>query len=439
VYDRLQPIHSHVIDLERDWAAIAANHQIADLRPEMLATDRDAACIIYTSGSTGRPKGVVLEHRGIVNLIHSFIHSYQPVPGDKILPLTSVSSASFVGEILPLLCAGGTLVLPQEDEILDFEKLFDLISRQAVAIVSTVPAMVSTINAHQDKLPQVRLILSGGEALGARDVDHLLGAVTIVNGYGLTETTVCSTFYDLRPEDFQADAWVPIGKPIINTEVYVLDRDLNCLPIGCRGELYVAGAGLARGYWGNPELTAERFIPNPYQIGERMYQTGDMARWLPNGVLEYLHRTDHQVKIRGYRIELGEVQSAIKRHPNVRDGFVMVREDTAGDKRLVAYVVPADQMLSVSDLRHWLTEQLPLPLIPSTFVMLSALPLTPNGKVDVREPCRPLTNRGPSWQLPMLRHKASSNDPLPRSGRPFSRSIEWVFTTISSSWAATLC
>ena len=384
VYDRLQPIHSHVIDLEREWATIAAPPPIAGRRPQRLATNRDAACIVYTSGSTGRPKGVILEHQGIVNLIHSFIASYQPVPGDKMLPLTSVSSASFVGEILPLLCVGGTLVLPQEDEILDFEKLFELISRQAVSMVSTVPAMVATLNALQDKLPQVRLILSGGEALGASDVDHLLGAVTIVNGYGLTETTVCSTFYDLQPEDFQANAWVPIGKPIINTEVYVLDRDLNCLPIGCRGELYVAGAGLARGYWGNPELTAERFIPNPYQIGERMYRTGDMARWLPHGVLEYLHRTDHQVKIRGYRIELGEVQSAIKRHPKVREAFVMVREDTVGDKRLVAYVVPAEPALNLSDLRDWLTEQLPLSMIPSAFARLDALPLTSNGKVDVK-------------------------------------------------------
>ena len=345
--------------------------------------DHTAACLIYTSGSTGQPKGVVLEHHGLVNLIRSFIQSYQPTTEDKLLPLTSISSASFVGEILPLLCSGGTLVLPREEEVLDFVKQFNLIEQQGISIISTVPAMIAAVNAQHDRLPHVRLILSGGEALGAGDVERLLDHVQIVNGYGLTETSVCSTFHDLTPADFQAGGWLPIGRPIINTQVYVLDADLNGVPIGCHGELYIAGQGLTRGYWNRPDLTAERFVPNPYRTGERMYRTGDVARWLPDGVLEYLHRTDHQVKIRGYRVELGEVQAAVKQHPAVKEACVIVREDSPGDKRLVAYIVPMNSGVNSSELHHWLLEHLPLPMVPGIFVPLDTLPLLPNGKVDV--------------------------------------------------------
>lgn len=351
--------------------------------PQRYEVDRHAACLIYTSGSTGQPKGVVLDQRGLVNLVRSFIQSYQPTPADKLLPLTSIASASFVGEILPLLCTGGALVLPRAEEILDFEKQFQLIVQQGVTIISTVPALIAALNAQHDRAPRVRLILSGGEALSGGDIDRLVERVKIVNGYGLTETTVCSTFHDLDPADFQTGGWLPIGRPIINTQVYVLDADLNCVPIGCRGELYVGGHGLARGYWQRPELTAERFVPNPYRPGERLYRTGDMARWLPNGVLEYLHRTDQQVKIRGYRVEPGEVQAAIKQHAAVKDAFVMVREDTPGNKRLVAYVTSANGAINTGEVQHWLSERLPPPLVPSAFVPLEILPLLPNGKVDV--------------------------------------------------------
>jgi amino acid adenylation domain-containing protein len=376
--DRVPHSAAQVIVIDR--AEIA--DRVGEIPHRYRTADHRAACLIYTSGSTGQPKGVVLEQYGLVNLVRSFIHSYQPTPDDRLLPLTSIASASFVGEILPLLCTGGTLVLPSEEELLDFEKQFKLIEQQGVSIISTVPAMIAALNAQHDRVPRVRLILSGGEALGSSDIDRLMAHIKIVNGYGLTETTVCSTFHDLDSTDFQAGGWLPIGRPIINTQVYVLDADLNCVPIGCRGELYVAGYGLARGYWNRPDLTAERFIPNPYRPGERMYRTGDMARWLPGGVLEYLHRTDHQVKIRGYRVELGEVQAAIKQHPAVKEAFVMVREDTPGHKRLVAYVVSSNGTINTSDLQHWLIERLPLPLVPNAFVPLDGLPVLPNGKVD---------------------------------------------------------
>jgi hypothetical protein len=227
-------------------------------------------------------------------------------------------------------------------------------------------------------------VLSGGEALVASDVERLLGTTRVVNGYGLTETTVCSTYHPLRAEDLRAHTWVPIGKPVINTSVYVLDAQHNLLPIGCPGELYVGGTGLARGYWKRPELTSERFIPHPHRPGERLYRTGDLARWLPDGVLEYLHRVDDQVKIRGFRIELGEIEAALKQHADVKDAFLMAREDSPGDRRLVAYVVLADSTLTSSALHAWLAERLPPYMLPAAFLPLAALPLSPNGKVDTK-------------------------------------------------------
>ena len=378
-------------DLDRSPSPSSARPTPSTLPPPALPSfddiaPHDLACLIYTSGSTGQPKGVMLEQAGLVNLVHSFIRSYGVTTEDRMLPLTSIASASFVGEILPLLCMGGTLVLPTEAEILDLDALVGLITRHRVTIASTVPAVVKALNARITQsggLGPLRLLLSGGEALGASDVAHLMGEVTVVNGYGLTETTVCATYHPLAPQDLAAQGWMPIGRPIPNTTLYVLDAEQRALPEGCPGELCVGGVGLARGYWNRPELTAERFVPDPFRPGERMYRTGDLGRRLPGGVLEYLHRVDDQIKIRGFRIELGEVEAALRRHPEIRDVFVTAREDTPGERRLVAYVVAAEA-LTPSALHPWLSEHLPSYMVPSAFVFLPALPLTANGKVDVR-------------------------------------------------------
>ncbi|MBU8895090.1 amino acid adenylation domain-containing protein [Corallococcus sp. M34] len=368
------------VDQDIDWSAAAST----SLPAPVVAKAGDLACLVYTSGSTGQPKGVMLEHGGLANLVRSFLESYHPNAGDRMLPLTSVSSASFVGEILPLLCVGGALVLPTEDEILDQEKLFGLISRHGVSIVSTVPAVIAGLNARKDELPPLKLVLSGGEALVAGDVEKLLGTTPVVNGYGLTETTVCTTYHHLKVEDLQGHTWVPIGRPIINTDVYVLDGERNLLPVGAPGELYVGGLGLARGYWRRPELTSERFVADPFHPGSRLYRTGDMARWSAEGVLEFLSRADDQVKIRGFRIELGEVAAAVRRHPAVREAFLMAREDSPGDKRLVAYVVLAEPAPTHTDLHAFLSEALPPYMLPSAYVPLASLPLTPHGKVDAK-------------------------------------------------------
>ncbi|MEA2601552.1 MAG: hypothetical protein QOF89_2544 [Acidobacteriota bacterium] len=356
-------------------------------RPPRRGLPENTACVVYTSGSTGQPKGVALTHRGIVNLVVSFIRSYSPGMEDRMLPLTSVASASFVGEIFPILCADGALVLPDREEILDTAKLIELIVRAEVSILSTVPSLIATLNAMKDELPRLRLILCGGEALTAGDVDHILESATIVNGYGLTETTVCSTIHTVSLADVQSGGTLPIGRPLMNHQLYILDPELNLMPIGCVGHLYIAGDGLARGYFGNPALTADRFVPDPFGRGERMYRTGDLAFWLPDGNIAYRGRHDHQVKIRGFRIELGEIETVLGTHPGVAQTAVVPRQEKPGEKRLVAYVVAAPGAApapTAGELLGWLRERLPEYMVPSAFVFLAALPVSPNGKVDVR-------------------------------------------------------
>ncbi len=342
------------------------------------------ACLIYTSGSTGEPKGVLLEHRNLVSMIASFLGSYRPGTGDVVLPLTSVASASFVGEVLPAICAGAAVAMADKAEALDFSRLAELIGRRGVSILSTVPSMIAGLNAIKDQLPKLRLILSGGEALSAGDVDRLLDTAELVNGYGLTETTICSTIHRLSAEDFASSQPIPIGKPVTGHRLYVLDADLQPRPVGAPGELYIAGEGVARGYQKNPAGTAERFVPDPLAPGGRMYRTGDLARWRSDGRLEYLGRLDQQVKIRGFRIELGEIETVLGLHPAVRECAVVPREDT-GEKRLVAYVVPEEgQNPTAGDLIAFAKEKLPDYMVPAVFMNLAALPLSQNGKLDVK-------------------------------------------------------
>jgi acyl-CoA synthetase (AMP-forming)/AMP-acid ligase II len=281
------------------------------------------------------------------------------------------------------LCCGGALVLPGDDEVLDPDALCKLLAHHRVTIVSTVPALLAGLGGRDDWPPSLRLILSGGEALPAHVAGRMRGTARLVNGYGLTETTVCSTYHAADPASSGASA-VPIGRPIINTCVRVLDGELQLLPVGCTGELCVAGAGLARGYWRRPDLTADRFVPDPFgPPGSRMVRTGDQTRWLADATLEYRRRADAQVKIRGFRIELGEVEAQLARHPGVREAFVTSLEQAPDDRRLVAYLVPdAAGAPSRAELHGWLSERLPTFMVPSAFVPLDALPLTPNGKVD---------------------------------------------------------
>jgi amino acid adenylation domain-containing protein len=369
-----------ILALDAEGAEIEGEES-SPLPPTALAAN--LACVIYTSGSTGAPKGVLLTHRNLVNLVASFLDSYRPEPADRILPLTALGFASFVGEIFPLLCAGGTLVLPDRAELLDVSALTALIERHGVSIVSTVPSMMASLNARHDRLPRLRLLLVGGEALSAGDVDKILGTVRIVNGYGLTETSVCSTWHTLVPADLAPGSIPPIGRPLMNHRVYLLDRHLQPLPVGCPGEIFVAGDGLARGYLGDSGATAERFLPDPWDTGARMYRTGDLGLLRSDGELVYLGRVDQQVKLRGYRIELAEVESVLALHPRVKESFVIVRTD-GGEPQLVAYLVPEEAAAppTAGELLAYLRERLPDYMVPGALVTLAALPLTPNGKVD---------------------------------------------------------
>jgi amino acid adenylation domain-containing protein len=385
------------VALERDAAAIAA---LPAQRPARSSTARNLAAVIFTSGSTGEPKGVALEHRPLVNMIASFLGSYRPGAEDRILPLTSIASASFVGEILPMLAAGGALVLPEEREVLDLDALLALLERQAVTIVSTVPAVSANLNAFTDRLPRLRLLLVGGEALAAGDVHRLIGRVEVVNGYGLTETAVCSTCYRLGPADFAAGARLAIGKPVANTRVYVLDPRGRPSPAGVAGEIFVGGDGLARAYLSEAATTAARFVPDPYGNGGRLYRTGDLGAWRFDGNLEFLGRRDRQISLRGFRIELGEIESAVTLVGGVRDAAVTVREDVPGQKRLVAYVVPEGAEGDAEAILGALRERLPGYMVPSALVFLPALPLRSSGKVDVERLPAPPARRAAAEALP---------------------------------------
>ena len=377
-----------VLCLGEDGApAAAAAGALAGGTPA-AADAGNLACVIFTSGSTGQPKGVLVEHRSLVNLIAAFARSYRPGPADRILPLSSVAFASFIGEVFPLLCTGGAVVLPQRHELLDVAALAGLIARHQVSIVSTVPAMLAGLDALGERLPRLRLLLVGGEALPAAGVAGLLartGELRIVNGYGLTETAICSTIYDVGPAALTGPGQPPIGTPLMNQRAYVLDRHLRQLPVGCTGELYIAGDGVARGYAGRPDDTAARFLPDASGGGGRMVRTGDLAALRADGNLVYLGRRDRQVKVRGVRVELGEIEAALAAHPGVRAAAALVRGED-GEPRLVGYAVPdggaGGTRPNAGELLAWLRQKLPAAMVPAALVLLDELPRNAHGKVD---------------------------------------------------------
>src|SRR3989440_169591 len=368
-----------------------------EARPDADPTDADragplrpdsSAYVIYTSGSTGRPKGVVVAHRSLVNLVHHHRHDLVAAGGGSRPPaaLTAVFSfdASLEGPVL--MADGHELQLIDEDGRIDPQALVDYLAEQRLACpVGVTPSYVQQLvlaGLLTDPTHRPRILMLGGEALGEALWRELAAAAdtTSYNFYGPTECTVDAL--SARVSDFARPV---VGRALRNLQAYVLDDALSPAPVGVPGELYLAGVQLARGYLGRPGLTAERFVANPFgEPGSRMYRTGDRARWSPDGVLQYLGRTDHQVKIRGFRIEPGEVESALVGHPEVTEAVVIAREDS-GHKRLVAYLVPADSILpSRSELRAWLKQSLPDYMVPSAFVVPDALPLTPSGKVDQR-------------------------------------------------------
>ncbi|WP_411574627.1 amino acid adenylation domain-containing protein [Streptomyces fradiae] len=347
----------------------------------------DPAYVIYTSGSTGRPKGVVVPHAAVANRLRWGQEQYVLTDQDRVLHKTPSSFDVSVWEIFWPLTTGATLVVARPEGHRDPAYLCDLIRSERITVAQFVPSMLDAFLQHPDAgaCDSLRLVIVGGEALTtatARRFHQVLPGVRLVDQYGPTEAAIEVTAWTCRPEDDDGRP-VPIGRPVWNTRVHILDAELQLVPPGVTGELYLDGVQLAHGYLGRPALTAERFVANPYgPPGSRMYRTGDLARWRPDGAVEYLGRVDGQVKVRGFRIELGEIEAALGDHPAVAAGVVLVREDRNGDPRIVAYTVPAGAAPRTGELREHLRARLPEHMVPTGYVTLDALPVTPNGKLD---------------------------------------------------------
>jgi amino acid adenylation domain-containing protein len=343
-------------------------------------SSESAAYVIYTSGSTGRPKGVVVSHRNLVNFQLAMRDRLRLGEHDRLAAVSTAAFDASVLELYPPLISGGTLVLVPRAAVREPVRLAELIEREHVTIMQATPSLWQLLlTVVPESLRSLRM-LTGGEALPRHVADELrkLGA-EVVNLYGPTETTVYSTCarLDGRP------GAPTIGAPVDNTRVYVLDDRLRLVPDATVGEVYIAGAGVTRGYLGRPGLTAGRFVADPYgRPGSRMYRTGDLGRWARDGRLEYLGRTDHQVKIRGFRIELGEIETALDRHPHVHGSVVVARETRLGELSLVGYLVRGAHEPDLDDVRAHLATTLPDHMVPPVLVVLDALPLTANGKVD---------------------------------------------------------
>ena len=462
------PSQNTIICLDSDWETIAQQpleNPICNVNSENLMY------VIYTSGSTGQPKGVMIPHIGICNQLHWRQTTFPLNDTDRVLQTISFSFDPSVWQIFWTLAFGAQLVLPRPDGHKDSAYLVDLIAQQAITVIALVPSMLRVFLEEQglDRCHSLRHVFCGGEALPldlqeqffARFSDTRSHPIDLHNVYGPTEASIDATFWTCECGTHYPIA--PIGRPIANTQIYILDEHLRPVEIGDVGELHIGGAGLARGYLNRPELTAEKFISNPFvnselpglsgsfespiesiklatesnQASKRLYKTGDLARYLPDGTIEFLGRIDHQVKIRGFRIELGEIEAALSRYPGIQQTIVVAREDVPGDKRLVAYWVfdalggrepvgsrksevetfKIDAPLSPfkppssSELRCFLKEHLPDYMIPAAFVQLDALPLNPNGKVDRHTLPAPEVDR-PDLERPFVAPQTSLEQEL---------------------------
>ncbi len=381
---QLPPELAQVISLDFDWDQV--EHESAEPLRNRCEPD-NLAYIIYTSGSTGKPKGVQITHRNLVHSTYARSLYYGPDAGRFLLLSSYAFDSSLVG-ILGTLCRGGTLVPTPGPLQSNLTRLADLVEQHRITHLLCVPSLYSLLleQAKPSQLASLRVAIVAGESCSPELVKRhyaLLPETTLFNEYGPTETAVWSTVYKCVSD--QPGKLVPIGRPIPNARVYVLDAHLNPMPVGAPGELYVGGPGVARGYLQRPAETAERFVRDPFSENPnaRLYKTGDLVRYLPSGDLQLLGRLDHQVKIRGFRIELEEVESVIAQREEVQQVAVALRQDEPGQPKLIAYVVPSDRSsFEVNKIKSFLGEKLPEAMIPSDFVMLENLPLMPNGKID---------------------------------------------------------
>ncbi|QMS92433.1 NcpB [Nostoc edaphicum CCNP1411] len=374
--DTLPATPAKVVFLDDICSYISQDNQD---NPVSEVTASHLANVIYTSGSTGKPKGVMVEHRGLVNLAQAQIQTFSLDSDSRILQFASLNFDASIWEIIMAWKSGAILYLGTKDSIMPGMPLMERLRDYGITHVTLPPSALAVLAT--EELPKLQTIIVGGEACPAELIKLWSADRNFFNAYGPTEASVCATVAKCTPEDDK----ITIGRPIANAQIYILDSQLQPVPIGVPGELHIGGAGVARGYLNRNELAQQKFIPNPFndEPDSRLYKTGDLARYLPDGNIEYLGRIDNQLKIRGFRIELGEIEAILSQHPGVRENVVVAREDIPGEKRLVAYFVPQlEQTPTTNELRIFLTEKLPQYMMPSAFVRLEFLPLTPNGKVD---------------------------------------------------------
>jgi amino acid adenylation domain-containing protein/non-ribosomal peptide synthase protein (TIGR01720 family) len=385
-----------VICLDTDWEVIANE---CPENPVSQTTALNLAYVIYTSGSTGKPKGTLIPHQGLVNYLNWCTQAYAVEQGDGTLVHSSLAFDLTITSLFSPLLVGCRVDLLPEDQ--GIETLSNsLLHHSNLSLVKITPVHLELLNQQispKEAGGRTRAFIIGGENLLANSISFWQKAAPdtmLVNEYGPTETVVGCCIYKV-PSSEQLSGSVPIGHPIANTKLYVLNQYCQLVPIGMVGELYIGGLGVARGYLNRPELTAEKFVPNPFtnEPGERLYKTGDLVRYRPDGTLEFLGRCDDQVKIRGFRIELGEIESVLSEYSGVQETVVIVREDVPGNQRLVAYIVWNHESPSLNDLRSFLKQKLPEYMMPSALISLKALPLTSNGKVDRRALPAPDTAR----------------------------------------------
>jgi amino acid adenylation domain-containing protein len=385
--ERVPGTACEIFHLDRDWASVA--HE-SDANPDSRVGPQDLAYVMYTSGSTGTPKGVLASHRASVNRFAWMWKQWAFAPGEVCCQKTALSFVDSVWEIFgPLLQGIRTVIIPDED-LENPDRMVQTLAANRVTRIVLVPSVLALlldgVPDLRGRAPELRFWITSGEAITpelARRFEERLPEATLINLYGSSEVAADVTWYHIRSS--RSLDRIPIGRPIANTQIYVLDHELNPVPIGVPGEIHVGGHSLARGYLNNPELTSQKFISDPFASDSqaRLYKTGDLGRLLSDGNLEFLGRVDNQVKIRGVRIELGEIESVLRTHPSVRAAVVTV-SGSGGDERLTGYVVVNDPPPDQSDLRRFLRAKLPDNMVPAWFLALDALPLLPNGKVNRR-------------------------------------------------------
>jgi amino acid adenylation domain len=394
----LPATEAQIIELPPDWDQGLRNEQVAN--PISQSGPEQLAYMIYTSGSTGKPKGVMNTQRGICNRLHWMQQAYQLTARDRVMQKTPFSFDVSVWEFFWPLLSGAGLVVARPGGHQDPAYIAHLIAEQQVTTLHFVPSMLQIFlqEPQIEQCTSLRQVVCSGEALSPEHVQQFFTrfptGVALHNLYGPTEAAIDVTAWECSPRDTEI---VPIGRPIANTQIYILNAAQQPVPVGIAGELFIGGVNVARGYYQRPELTAEKFIDDPFstQPGAKLFRTADLARYRQDGAFEFLGRIDHQVKIRGFRIELGEIESILKQHSEIKDAIVVAREDTPGNKRLVAYLVAQQEAShpTIEELRSFLKEQLPDYMVPATFMFLTEFPLSPNGKVDRKALPEPDTSR----------------------------------------------